>query len=165
MTKTVNAKAADPFAAIRKVFLDNIDALSAGHIRATKVAKAEFAKAKEVASAQAKEAQATVQANVDATVATGEIAAAGAEKTGALVQKEAARLFENNTAAFEEMINAKNPQDIFAIQKAHFDAEQVKAKTFFEAIAKLAQNVANDALKPVQAQVAENLKMLNVKAA
>ena len=141
MIKTVNTIDADPLAAIRKVFLDNIDAVSAGHARAAKVAEAEFAKAKEVASTQAEEAQ--------AAVATGEIATAGAEKIRSLVQKESVRLSGNNAVVFKELINAKNPQDIFAIQKAYFDAEQIKAKAFFEAFTKLTGSVANEALKPV----------------
>ena len=149
MIKTVNTIDADPLAAIRKVFLDNIDAVSAGHARAAKVAEAEFTKAKEVASTQAEEAQAAVRANLDAAVATGEIATAGAEKIRSLVQKESVRLSGNNAVVFKELINAKNPQDIFAIQKAYFDAEQIKAKAFFEAFTKLTGSVANEALKPV----------------
>ena len=165
MTKTARTKAADPFAAVRKNLVETVDAVTDGFAQVNQLTEAEFAKAKDAAAEHAEKTRAAVQANVDAAVAAGEIVTAGVEKANALVYNQIASVAENRVAAAKKMINATSPQDVIGVQTALFEAEQLKAKVFVQALAKLTQSVANDALKPVQAQVAENLKAFSVKAA
>lgn len=159
-TKTI-----DPFAAVRKAMLETVDTMTENHDKAAKLAQAEFAKAKATATEQAGKAQAALQANFDAAVAAGEIVAAGAEKAGAMVMDEVAALAESRVAAVKKVITAATVADAFDAQAAFIKAEQEKFAAFAKTFAELAQAVANDAFKPVKAQVEENMKSIKIKAA
>jgi phasin family protein len=159
------AKTIDPFAAVRKAMIETVDTMTENHDKASKLAQAEFAKAKASASEQAGKAQAALQANFDAAVAAGEVVAAGAEKAGSLMMDEVAALAESRVAAVKKVITAATVADAFDVQAALFKAEQEKFATFAKTFTELAQAVANDAFKPVKAQVEENMKSLKIKAA
>ena len=161
MTKTAKTQMTDPFAAVRKVMIETVDAMTENQEKAQTLAQAEITKAKHTATEQAGKAQAAVKA----TIAAGEVVVAGAEKAGILVFDEVNALTENRVAAAKQMIGAATIADAINIQTALFKAEQKKAQAFAKSFTELAQAVANDALKPIQAQVTENLKSFNVKAA
>ena len=74
-------------------------------------------------------------------------------------------LTENRIAAAKQMIGAATIADAINIQTAFFKAEHKKGQAFAKSFTDLAQAVANDAFKPMQAQVTRNLKAFNVKAA
>ncbi|MEK9724359.1 MAG: phasin family protein [Rhodospirillaceae bacterium] len=162
-TKTVTIT--DPFADVRKAMLETVEAMTENHDKAAKLAQAEFAKAKASATEQVGKAQATLQANIDAAVAAGEIVAAGAEKAGSMVMDEVAALTESRVAAVKKVIGATSVADAFDAQTAMFKAEQEKFAAFAKTFAELAQTVANDAFKPVKVQAEENMKALKIKAA
>ena len=165
MTKTAKTKINDPFTAVRKTLLDTVDAVTEKHEQAAQLAQNEFTKAKDVAADHAGKTQVAVQANVDAAIAAGEIVAAGAEKAGTLVLGEITALADSRVAAVKQVIGAKDITDAIDIQTALFKAEQEKVAAFTKSFTDLVQAVANDAFKPVQSQVAENLKAFNIKAA
>ena len=165
MTTKSNAKTADPFATVRAALVESVDTVTENNGKVVEFAKAEMAKAKDAAAEQAEVAQATLQANMNAAVTAGEIVVAGAEKFGSLVQEEMTHLVDGRVAALKGVIGATTIKDAVDVQLALVKAEQASVKSFFEAFAKLGQAVTNDALKPVQTQVTENLKALNVKAA
>ena len=158
-------KITDPFAAMRKAMLETVDAMTENQDKATKLAQNEFAKAKLSAAEQAGKAQAALQANRTAAVTAGEVVAAGAEKAGALVMDEVSALTEGRVAAVKKVIGAATIADAVDAQTAFIKSEQEKFAAFAKTFTELAQAVANDAFKPVKAQVEENMKALNIKAA
>ena len=165
MTKTAKTKASDPLATVRKTLLDTVDAVTEKHEQAAQLAQNEFTKAKDIAADHAEKTQAAVQANVDAAVAAGEIVVAGAEKAGTLVLGEITALADSRVAAVKQVIGAKDITDAIDIQTALIKAEQEKVVAFTKSFTDLAQAVVNDAFKPMQSQVTENLKAFNIKAA
>ncbi len=82
-----------------------------------------------------------------------------------MVFDEVNALTENRIAAAKQMIGAATIADTINIQTALFKTEHKKGQAFAKCFTDLAQAVANDALKPMQAQVTRNLKAFNVKAA
>lgn len=165
MTKTAKTKTIDPTAAVRSALMDGVDTMIANNTKFAEQAQTEVAKAKTAAADQAAKVQAAVQANIDATTAAGQIVAAGAEQASVLVQDEMTKLVDGRTAALKTVIGATSLQDAFAAQIALIQSEQAQAKALFGAFTKLGQSVANDALKPVQAQIAENMKAINLNVA
>lgn len=165
MSKNAKSKNSDPLASVRAVLVDAVDTAVANNSKVLEMAGTESAKAKALAEEQAGKLQAAVQANVDAANASGEIVAAGAEKAGVLVQGEMSKLVEGRIAAFKTMLGASSIKDAIEVQTALIKNEQALAQSFVESFVNLGQNVANDALKPVQAQATENMKAINLKVA
>lgn len=165
MSKTVKSKNSDPLASVRGTLLDAVDAAVANNSKVLKMAEAETAKAKALADEQTGKMQAAVQANIDAANASGEIVAAGAEKAGVLVQSEMTKIVEGRIAAFKTLLGATSINEAIQVQTDLVKTEQALAQSFVESFVTLGQGVANDAMKPVQAQATENLKAINLKVA
>ena len=161
MTKTAKTQMTDPFAAVRKVMIEAVDAMTENQEKAQTLAQAEVTKVKHTATEQAGKAQAAIKA----TIAASEVVVAGTEKAGILLFEEVNAVTENRAAAAKKMISAATITDAINIQTALFRAEQNKAQGFTKSFTELAHAVANDALKPMQAQVTENLKAFNIKVA
>ena len=164
MSKTKKQNS-DPFAPVRNVLVDAVDAVAAGQAQVSEMTETEITKAKAAAAAHAEKARVAAQANVEALVSAGEIYAAGAEKAGVLVQKEFLRFAKTQAETFKAIVGATTPDAVIKVQSAFVEAEQANAKSFAENFAKLVGEVTNDAAKPVQAQLTENLKALQIKAA
>lgn len=160
-----NMKNADPMAVAGQVFVDAVEKMAADNGEIAKFVEAEVVKTKLAVEEQVRLAQASVQANVDAVTAAGDVMTNGAEQARTLVQGEVKTLIDGRIAAMKRIFGATTPMEAFDAQMALVRSEQAAFQGLATAMGELGQSVANDALKPVQAQVAENLKALNLKVA
>jgi len=157
MTKT---KHIDPLAVVK----DAVDAAVAtakdNHEKFTKTVEAEAVKAQKTAFEGLDQAVSAHHANVDAIVAATRAAFDGFAKIGELAKAQADAALTQHTADFQSVLAAKDPKTALAVQIDAAKATHKQATEAAEALAAAGREVANDVVKPVEAQVTANLQTL-----
>lgn len=157
MTKV---KSNDPLAAAQNAVNDAIAAAQENHQKFVKTVEAEAGKAQKVAQKGFDQAVSAHHANIDALVAATMAAVDGFGKVGSLAKDQIAQL-EGQAGDVKSVLGVKDPKEAVDLQIEMATAGHKQFTAFAEAFAQTTQEIANDVLKPVQAQAAANLKVLS----
>lgn len=154
------------FAPVRDAMLKAVAELKAQQDEIASQVQTESAKARKAAVESLDKAVRAHRANVDASAKAVKAAVNGMNKVGDLAQTHASGLYADRVAGVEKLFAAGSIADAVALQLELAKAEQDRQVALVEQFGKLAQDVANDVLKPIQAQAEANWKAVaDVKVA
>jgi len=146
------------FAPVRDAVLKAVTELKAQQDEIVSQIQAESAKARKAAVESLDKAVKAHRANIDASAKAVKATVNGFNKAGELAQTHASGLYANRVAGIEKLFAAGSVADAIALQLELAKAEQEKQAALAEQFGKLVQDVANDVLKPIQAQAEANWK-------
>lgn len=147
------------FAPVRDAVLKAVAELKVQQDEIVSQVQAESAKARKAAVEGLDKAAKAHRANVDASTKAAKAAVNGLTKAGDLAQAHANGLYADRVAGIEKLLAAGSIAEAVALQLELVKAEQEKQVALAEQFGKLVQDVANDVLKPIQAQAEANWKV------
>ncbi len=100
------------------------------------------------------------QKSLDATVTAARAAINGLVQVNALSRDLLKGAADAPAVEFKKMLGARTAMEAVTAQVELVKASQTQAATYASAVAKLVQEVVTEVMKPVQAQVADNLTQL-----
>jgi len=158
MTKTNHI---DPFALMEDAFNTALSTAKDNQEKFAAAVEAEAAKAQKATLTSLDQAISTHHANIDALVAATKAAIDGFTVIGELAKTQAVTAFETSAADAKTILAAKDPKEAVAVQIELAKTAHQHATAAVDALTAAGRNVANDVVKPVEAQVAANLKTLS----
>lgn len=161
MSKTVTN---DPFVQVRNAVLETVAKAKAQQDKFFAQFQAETEKAQKAAVEGIDKAAAAQRANLDASVLAAKAALEGFGKIGELTQAHINALVDARVAGAEKLFSVKDVATAAQLNIELIKAEQAKQVELAEAVAKLAEAVAQDVLKPIQVQAEANVKALQEQA-
>lgn len=149
------------FAPVRDAVLKAVTEIKAQQDEIVSQVQAESVKARKAVIESLDKAVKAHRANLDASAKATKAAVNGMTKAGDLAQAHANGLYADRVAGIEKLFAAGSIADAVALQLDFVKAEQEKQVAIAEQFGKLAQDVANDVLKPIQAQAEANWKAVS----